>query len=247
MTGTSGVVLADANRQSAGMIPAIPADVRQVDYRSAHGVPIHDNWNGMLSGLDTGPPSNRLERIRAYYTCFNERRFADAAAFFANDAVVEMVPFQSRERGGAAYQRFANIWASAFPDAIVSVDEVTDRSRGVFEVALTVTGTHAGDLAMGGCVFRPTGVRTVLRVRELLEFKDDLIAVACLSFDLQELAHQLARVDDTQLLMHLSRLRYLEERLRSAPAESDRRHDVLDAIGRELDAARHVVRPYFSR
>jgi len=189
--------------------------------------------------------ATQIERIREYYACFNERRFADAAAMFTEDAILEQVPFQRRERGGGAYRLFADLWTRAFPDMTVAIETVTERRPGAVEVQLEARGTHRGDLALGGCVFRPTGVSTALRVRELLEFRGDRLSASCISLDLQELAHQLARVDDTQLLMHLSRLRYMEEQLRSASPE--RRLTLLDSIGRELDAARRVVRPYFVR
>jgi predicted ester cyclase len=188
-----------------------------------------------------------LERIRQYYASFNDRRFEDAAAMFTDDAVIEQVPFQCRERGGAAYRMFADLWTRAFPDAAVTINDVTDRPGGAVEVHLVAHGTHSGDLSMGGCVFRPTGVKLALRIRELLEFKGDRIAASFVSFDLHELAHQLARVDDTQLLMHLSRLRYMEDQLRNAALDPARRLYLLDSIGRELDAARQVVRPYFAR
>lgn len=201
----------------------------------------------MLPSLETKPSAERLALIRRYYALFNERRFDEASTLFTEDAALEQVPFQCRERGGAAYRLFAELWTRAFPDVRATVDEVVRAGEDVVEVQLTCAGTHAGDLAMGGCVFKPTGAKMALRLREILEFRGDRVAASCLSFDLQELAHQLARVDDTQLLAHLSRLRYLEEQLRGVPAESVRRRDLLDRIGRELDAARHVIRPYFSR
>jgi len=194
----------------------------------------------------TAVSASSLDRIRQYYACYNERRFTDAAALFADDAVLEQVPFHCRERGGAAYMLFVETWTRAFPDARVTIEDVVERSGGVFAIELIVTGTHQGDLVMGGCVFKPTGAPLSLRTRELLEFRDDRIAMSCLSFDLHELTNQLARVDDTQLLVHLSRLRYLSDQLRNVSSEPARR-DVLDRIGRELDAARRVVRPYFAR
>jgi len=196
---------------------------------------------------DTHRAADFLARIACYYAAFNDRRFDDAAALISDDAVIEQVPFACRERGGAAYRMFAETWTRAFPDVAVTIVEVVERAAGIFEVELLGKGTHEGPLAMGGCVFKPTGVKTTLRLRELLEFRGDLIAVSCLSFDLQELAHQLARVDDTQLLMHLSRLRYLEDQLRGAPRDSARHREVIDGIGRELDAARRIARPYFVR
>ncbi len=201
----------------------------------------------MMPPVSDTRTGEHLERIREYYTCFNERRFDAAAAMFADDAVVEQVPFQCRERGGAAYRSFADLWTRAFPDAAIAITEVIDRPGGAVEVHVLARGTHAGDLAMGGCVFRPTGVKLALRIRELLSFQGDRIASSYVSFDLQELTHQLARVDDTQLLMHLSRLRYMEDQLRNAALDSKRRRDLLDSIGHELDSARRVVRPYFAR
>jgi predicted ester cyclase len=200
------------------------------------------------------PPASEIRttvshqpRIREYYACFNERRFADAAAMFTDDAVIEQVPFQCRERGGAAYRLFADIWTRAFPDAHVAIEDITERQPAAVEVQLVAYGTHTGNLAMGGCVFKPTGVKATLRMRELLEFNGSRITASFVSFDLQELARQLSRVDETQLLMHLSRLRYMEDQLRGAALDSERRLALVDSIGRELDAARQVVRPYFAR
>jgi hypothetical protein len=104
-----------------------------------------------------------------------------------------------------------------------------------------------GDLTIGGCVFRPTGIATRFRLRELLEFRGNRLSASVVSFDMQELANQLARVDDTQLLMHLSRLRYMEGQLRHVARHSEHRLTLLESIGRELDSARRVVRPYFTR
>ena len=196
---------------------------------------------------DGHPSPSNLQLIREYYACFNERRFDAAAAMFTEDAVLEQVPFQSRERGGAAYRQFADLWTRAFPDARMTIESVNARLPIAVEVQLVAHGTHTGNLAMGGCVFKPTGVKTTLRMRELLEFDGERIVASFLSFDLQELAHQLARVDETQLLMHLSRLRFMEDQLRGAPLDSDHRLSLVDSIGRELDAARRIVRPYFAR
>jgi predicted ester cyclase len=191
--------------------------------------------------------ATHLTQIREYYACFNDRRFADAASMFTDDAVLEQMPFQRPDHGGTAYRRFAELWTQAFPDMRVTIDEVTERHPGAVEVQLAARGTHTCDLTIGGCVFRPTGVSTDLRLRELLEFRGDRLSASVVSFDLQELAHQLARVDDTQLLMHLSRLRYMEEQLRGAALTSQHRLTLLDSIGHELDAARRIVRPYFTR
>lgn len=190
---------------------------------------------------------DHLRWIRDYYACFNERRFTDAAAMFAEDAVLEQMPFQRRERGGAAYHFFADTWTRAFPDAAVTIERLVEAPSGVFEVDLLGTGTHAGELKLGSSVFRPTGARATLHLRELLELRDGRITLACLSFDFQELVQQLAPVDEGQLLVHLARIRQLEQELRALPPHDPERRGVVERLGRELDAARGVVRPYFMK
>lgn len=185
--------------------------------------------------------------IGQYYACFNERRFADAVALFTEDAIIEQVPFHRRERGGAAYLMFATVWTRGFPDATVSVQRIRKDSDDTYEVELFGTGTHQGDLAIGGCCFKPTNASASLHLREVLEFREDRIAGAYLSFDFQELAQQLARVDETRLLAHLERISALELQLRSMRVDDGGRRALLERIGQELDAARRSVRPYFGR
>ena len=50
--------------------------------------------------------------IRRYYECFNERRFADAAALLTDDALLEIIPV-GQEHGAAGYLRFADAWIAA--------------------------------------------------------------------------------------------------------------------------------------
>ena len=94
---------------------------------------------------------------------------------------------------------------------------------------------------------KPTGAETALPVRELLEFSGGRFSASFVSFDFLELADQLTRVDVAQLLAHLSRLHSLEDQLRGSVPSSPLRRRLVEGIGRELDAARRVVRPYFAR
>jgi transcription elongation GreA/GreB family factor len=66
-----------------------------------------------------------------------------------------------------------------------------------------------------------------------------------LSFDLQQMIDQLTRVDSPRLLKHLEQLRSLGAHLAAAEDDASRTRELLDRIGRELDAARHIVRPYY--
>ena len=144
------------------------------------------------SANETASP-DRLALIREYFNCFNERRFADAAAMFADDAVLEQLPFGSRERGGAAYMLYAGAWTRAFPDATVTIQRVIERSPSVFEVDVIGTGTHQGDLVFGALVIKATGLPVTLNFRELLELQPRGLTMSCVSFDFQELVLQLAQ------------------------------------------------------
>jgi hypothetical protein len=195
------------------------------------------------------PDSNAVdELVRDYYRCFNERRLTDAAAFFADDAVIEQAPTGQTQRGPAAYLAFANAWVGAFPDITVAVEGIRSPQQGrARDVALLATGTHHGALEIAGRIFKPTGRRAALHARELLVIENGKLGFSSLSFDLHELIAQLVNIDVARLLTHLERLRHLEARLRAAQNDPMRIGEVNDQIGLELDAARNVARPYFKR
>jgi len=65
-----------------------------------------------------------------------------------------------------------------------------------------------------------------------------------LSLDMQELIQQLTVIDYAALMRHLDRIVDLRLELGEA-GDADRRRDVAQRLGRELDATRHVIRPYF--
>jgi hypothetical protein len=187
--------------------------------------------------------------IATFYDAFNQRRFADAAALFADDAVLEHATPRRQEQGGAGYLIFARIWTQAFPDAALTIERIASQDEVTFEVELLVTGTHLGALDMGSCgVFKPSNVRAALRVRQLLEIPVDRIVFSSLSFDVHDLVHQLVSVDTTKLLEHIVRLQQLAEKLAATPEDdAAERRNVVDRLGTELDAARRVARPYFNR
>ena len=132
------------------------------------------------------------ELIREYYACFNERRFADAADLFSNDAVLEHGPIGQRHHGGAGYIRLAELWVQAFPDAKLAIVHVEQHGDTICEIDLIGTGTHHGTFDIGpGGPFKATGVHATLRLRELLEIRVGKITYSSMSFDLHELMRQL--------------------------------------------------------
>jgi predicted ester cyclase len=184
--------------------------------------------------------------IHDYYACFKERRFDDLEALFAPDARVEELPFRRDESGSSGRVVFAKTWLAAFPDAVFAIESVTAKHP-MYDVGLVATGTHQGNLDLGGWLFKPTHAVVTLRLRELLEFRGDRIAASSLSFDLHAIVEQLAQVDAAKLLDQLARIRRLGEELARLQRSPIPPRDVIEEIGRELDAARHTVRPYFKR
>jgi hypothetical protein len=168
---------------------------------------------------------------------------------FAQDAVLEHPPLQRQQEGGGGYLLFAAMWLRAFPDARITVEHVSRGTDGIHDVELLAHGTHLGPLDLGGGgLFKPTGVVAALRLRQLLQFRDHKVIYSSLSFDLLDIVQQLVTVDVPQLLDHLRRVRQLGEKLAAIPTEEVvERLNVLQRLGPELDAARHVLRPYFKR
>ena len=185
--------------------------------------------------------------IAEFYTCFNERRFAEAAAMFAETALVEHSAVHRTMQGGDGYLTFAKMWCQGFPDAAVSVEQVTMRSEGMYEIELLARGTHLGNLDLGGgWLFRATGATAALRMRQLLQVENDRFTYSTLSFDLQDIVQQLVTVDEARLIELTRRIHKLGLALAGAATFVDRRN-ALQRLGIELDEARHVLRPYYKR
>jgi predicted ester cyclase len=187
--------------------------------------------------------------IRRFYQAFNERSLADAASLFHPDAVIQDVAFGRDQRGPQGLLAFTTMWLEAFPDASLVADRITWRDGGVYEVEASAEGTHLGSLDMGGCgVFKPSGTRATLSLRHLLEIRDGQFVFSSLSFDIQDIVRQLVTVDFPKLHEHLQRIHQLAGKLAGTP-EDDlvERRMLVDRLGRELDAARHIIRPYFTR
>jgi len=185
--------------------------------------------------------------IRQYYDCFNQRRFRDAVALFAREAVVEHPPFRQAQKGSDAFLEFAEMWVEAFPDGQLRIDQVEQRGDTICEVNLVATGAHQGTLKLGAYgVFKPTHAQLNLRLRQLFEVRFNRITFSSLSFDVQGLVRQLARIDFPTLLATLERLNEL--RLALAGADDERKRlELAERLGFELDTARHALRPHFSR
>src|SRR5205807_672808 len=111
---------------------------------------------------------------------------------------------------------FAEHWVRAFPDAVMTVQRLTPRSDSMVEVDVLVKGIHQGILTLGpGLSFKPAGVLASVRLRELLDIRDERIVFASISLDVQDVINQLVTVDHHALTRSLSKIRTLTEQLMS--------------------------------
>jgi hypothetical protein len=134
----------------------------------------------------------------------------------------------------------------AFPDAYLDIEEIVQRSETLYEVNLVATGTHSNALNLGAYgQFKPTGARTTLRLRELIEVENGRIVYSNVSLDVQDLTRQLTSIDYDALLAHLERLQRLRDQLALTGDDKETRRHLAERIGRELDAARLTVRPWY--
>jgi predicted ester cyclase len=184
--------------------------------------------------------------IRQYYAYFNERRLSEAVELFAEHATFDSPPFAKTDSGISGYVKFAETWLRAFPDAQLKIEHVHQRNDKICEIDLLAVGTHSGmlDLTPFGRL-SPTGSQSAIRIRELLQVNNDKIIHSTLSFDIHDLLHQLANVDCGELDRHLEHIQRLRVELGQVGDDCQQRRCVIDRIGRELDAARMVVRPWF--
>jgi predicted ester cyclase len=191
--------------------------------------------------------SNVETLIHHYYACYNQRRFAEAASLFADDALIEHLPLGRQHRGPEGYLRFAEAWNAAFPDGRLTIDRIEGRSDCLYDVHVVSLGTHRGLLDIGTFQFKPTGAEATLRLRELLKIHDGRITASTLSIDLNDLVNQLSAVNYKELGIRLERIRQLTDELHRAAGDAERQADVAVRLGFELDAARHALRPHYKR
>lgn len=198
----------------------------------------------MQTVRDSHPRSETAEAlIRAHYEDFNTRRLQAAAARFHAEARIENITGQVA-CGADGFLLLAQQWLTAFPDGRLLVESIRPRGAGMYDAELMAEGTHGGTLAFGSWSFRPSQVHVCLPARELFQIEDGQFRLASLSFDLQDLVRQLATVDTGRLLECVARIHQLGEYL-AAENDPTKRRELIERMGQQLDAARHVVRPYF--
>jgi len=184
--------------------------------------------------------------FRDYYSHFNRRRLVDASKLFTDDALLDHVPF-GRDQGGAGYKRLAEMWIRVFDNVAFTVERIEPRGGTFTEVYFQARGRHIGVLQFGAYRFTPSNVDAVLRVRELLDVRDEKIVLSSLAVDLNDLITQLVFLDQDELRRRLQDIHRLGNELAQNPIDPVQRQGIIVKLGIELDAARRALRPHFNR
>jgi hypothetical protein len=185
--------------------------------------------------------------IHEYVNCFNESRFEDAARLFAGESRFVWISFSDPLRGRDGFLEFARRWTDAFSNGRLEIDRIGNRGDGACTVDLVATGTHSGILEMGNYRFMPTHGSVNIRLHHLFEGANDRFTYASVSLESRALIRQLTTLDLPALDAHLDQIGRLRAELAGAAPDESRLRELGERLGRELDAARHILRPYFRR
>lgn len=186
--------------------------------------------------------------IDRYVASLNDRRFDEGAALFATDSRFVWISFADPAHGPDGYREFASRLTAAFPDLRVASDHARSRgSDAMWAFDLVVTGTHSGVLDMGTYRFNATGQNVELRLQHLFESEKGRIQYVSVSIDPQDIVRRLTTLDLAALDGHLREIGRLRGELTDLRHTQDSMRELAERLGRELDAARHILRPHYRR
>jgi steroid delta-isomerase-like uncharacterized protein len=109
--------------------------------------------------------------VRMLYEAWNDRDFDRAAALIADDGEILLVGSGTRFRGPDGAREYNQMWADAFPDGRIRIDNVIAQGDRV-AIEFTGTGTHTGTLRSPGGEIPPTGRSVTLQLCDVYELRD---------------------------------------------------------------------------
>ena len=129
---------------------------------------------------------------RRYYDLFNQRLFDEAEHFIDPQAVFIYPLAREHFIGRAGYRELVRRWVTAFPDAVVSITDVSLADGPTIHTDWIGQGTHLGVLELPGIPpIPPTGIRAQLPMRETIRLSDGLVIESKMEFDPLELRRRL--------------------------------------------------------
>jgi len=143
-------------------------------------------------GLWAAVTASRIETFaRRYYGLFNDRRFDEAEALIHPEAIFTYQHAREEFIGRSGYRELARRWEEAFPDAALSITDLTVLGDSVCTEWLG-SGTHLGMLDIPGFpTLPPTMLSVHLPMCETIRVVEGLVVESRLAFDAEELRRRL--------------------------------------------------------
>jgi steroid delta-isomerase-like uncharacterized protein len=117
---------------------------------------------------------NYVRLIKDYYDAFNRREFEIALNMVADNAELELIPFEKKLQGKSEIRSSFERWMAAFPDMRLDVTEViVSEQSGVAE--LVGRGTQKGTVNTPSGEIESTGKRVELKGCDVFKFRNGKI------------------------------------------------------------------------
>ena len=133
--------------------------------------------------------SDNVATVRRTYEAWNGRDFDAMAEVMAN-GVQTIASSGDRFEGGEGARQFGAMWANAFSDGRIEIDNIVDGGDQVV-VEFTGRGTHDGTFAGPMGVIPPTGRSVTLKLCDVWRFDSGSAATVTSYFDAGALMAQL--------------------------------------------------------
>ena len=127
---------------------------------------------------------------RTFYDAWNERDFDRGANLMADDGEIVIVGSGQHLRGQDGARQFSTMWATAFPDGRVTVDNVVAEGDRV-AVEYTGRGTQTGPLDGPAGTVPATGRSVTLQLCDVWELREGKAQTLRTYFDTASLLTQL--------------------------------------------------------
>ena len=124
------------------------------------------------------------------YDDWNRRDFDHLASLMADDGAIVFVGSGERFEGPDGARQFSQMWADAFPDGRITIDNVLDAGERV-AVEWTGTGTHTGTLTSSAGAIPATGRSATVQFCDVFEFRNGKVAMLRTYYDSASLLTQL--------------------------------------------------------
>ena len=134
--------------------------------------------------------ADNAELARRMYEAWNERQFDEIADAVAPDSTLTIVGTGEKFMGTEGARQYNTMWADAFPDGRVTVDQVIAASDRVV-VEFHGEGTHTGTLRTSMGEIPATGRSLTLQLCDVYEFDNGKIKTQRNYFDTGSLMTQL--------------------------------------------------------